>query len=874
MRGEHVQWLGDVLIAHERTRVVWWEPVTSEDGGSCRAFHVHVRPGTTTDTHVQVRATGLDGVCLCDRLVHWQPRETAPRRIDLEEQLQSVLIRAWSAGELVEEDHSCLLRGASFAIRMVDSSLALRDRLSDAVEGRVKAGIGTAKLLSQVRRVERSAMETTATQGMESESWAGLNNTAHDIFSLLPPRAPEHARFPVGAESRAQAVLHFADMVSKADQAYLVDPWFDIVGAQALLPRIRGGVALTVITNLATADSSAQRSMLRGWLASCRGIGLPENLQVACARSRRPTEQLFHDRFVLLRIAGRWRGFILTNSFSGLATKYSCFVVETPLSTTALLFEELQTLRNADLEEIWPPQRQPRQPANLREFPHCRAVLASLVPLSGLNQARLLRAAEARGFVVLRDGEVKWSMSPAVRERALEILIGAGQRSRRRLPYERGKNRRAVRHRRSCGSPSKKASFSVGRAVLAIGEMRARGLDVEADEVASRIGALQAAGIERELRRSFREDPDPTVLTANTRIERLRVRQSLALSVPEIAAAKIGHSMWQRCVWDAEGQESWGRCFAYAVLAHLAPDRAVKVAEDLLDADFVLSLRGGLHQRVHAWPDGLSAALLAAGSPLVRSLGIGAVLQDQASTDDSNHARFDCEKLLQFGATRAEVALHVAVWGMNAEESALPAAATALIAALQGVDGGGLDNVVEALFEEEIRTQRYLDAIVSASFEAPAHDAIAILTALIGRFARRFHELPKPHFSYSSVMAPLTSAMARAAAWVARGNGSSVADVIRSAARSDTLRSHMSPLTPYRYRQGTNSCDEGLGWVVIWELVAADAYRTFCQDNTPLEPAAENARDYLACTRLPDTSDARSAVLTILNDLEPNKVAP
>lgn len=409
---------------------------------------------------------------------------------------------------------------------------------------------------------------------------------------------------------------------------------------------------------------------------------------------------------------------------------------------------------------------------------------------------------------------------------------------------------------------------------MAIGEMRARGMAVEADEVANRIGASQAAGIERELRGSFRDDSNPTVINANARLERLRVRQSLALSVPKIAAAKIGHSMWQRCVWDAEGQESWGRCFAYAVLARLAPDRAVKVAEDLLDADFVLSLRGGLHQRVHAWPDGLSAALLAAGSPLVRSLGIGAVLQDQASTDDSNDARFDGEKLLQFGATRAEAALHVAVWGMNAEEPALAAAAQALIVALQGVDGGGLDNVVEALFAEELRSQRYLDAIVTASFAAPAHHAIAILTALIGRFARRFHELPRPLFSYSAVQATLTSAMARAAAYVARGSSSSVSDVIQSAARSGTLRSYMSPLTPYRYRQGADSCDEGLGWVVIWELVAADAYRTFYQDEEPLEPAAESARDYLARTRLPDTNDVTVAILSILTKLELNEVNP
>src|SRR5262249_11011604 len=154
-------------------------------------------------------------------------------------------------------------------------------------------------------------------------------------------------------------ILCFAKLLSGSEQTYLVDPWFDVVGAEALLTRVSGDVKLTVLTNLALAQGEhvEQCNRLIEFLQACTMMNLPENLKIICLTATPVERQLFHDRFLLVQRNGQWTAYVLTNSFSSLATQFPLFVVETPAGTTALLLRELENLmdqNSATAKQLWP----------------------------------------------------------------------------------------------------------------------------------------------------------------------------------------------------------------------------------------------------------------------------------------------------------------------------------------------------------------------------------------------------------------------------------------------------------------------------------------------------------------------------------------
>ncbi len=876
-RGEGVRWLGDIVIGKPARQVASWKSIPSADRKSCKAFEVRVQPGLTERVHVHVRAVGLDGMCLCDRILEWNSGDEAPRRIDLDEELASVSLRAWADGDLACEEQAACLRGFSTKVQLVGATYSIQDRITEKLESAVRAGAVDTRALDRARRGRSSGMSTRSASQMGSEPWAALGPAEHALFDVIRPRAEEYAYFPRSAEGRANAVIHFTKLISDADHAFLVDPWFDSVGAAELLMRVAGDVRLTIVTNLPFADHVARRERLREALRAVAVTGLPRDLRVLCVPSGGAGNQTFHDRFLVLRKQERWRGFVLTNSFSGWATTYPLFVVETPLATTALLLDELERLLDTThLHAVWPPPKPAPERRRVRadrgEFPHWRILLRSLVPNSGTNERAWLKVAESRGFLTLTDDGMKWLMGPAAREVMLRRLLDRTAHARFRRP-RRVRSPRWPAGARKLGQNQLGRGLGIGRAVLILGELVARGLDLDARTVANRLHPGTALDIERALARSFRDRADPTELSGDTTQDRLMLRQSLRADVEAVSAARFGISAWNDGLWDIGRHSSWDRCFAYAVLAYLAPERAVSLCEKLLDADLLLALVGSLHQRVAEWTDELASALIRSGSPVLRVLGAQSVAhrsfrgpRGQSVSRPSAPASASAE-LARMGVPQNDRALYATLWGVlgdGADAAGLTAMARLLGHELAGLEGEALAQVVEALFTEEARALPFLRSTVDQLLQAEEDHVTDALDAMVTRFARRFRAFGEKEVHFTGVVeAELTSVMAHAAAELARRRKVACSDVIRPAADLARIQAALVPLTPFRHRNEAAAADVALGWVALWELASAALLRTDARRAWP-EETLNLATAYLAAPQLGSSEQVREALSELL----------
>jgi hypothetical protein len=857
LRDAEIQWLGDVIVAERARATAWWEPVRSAENDSCRAFDVFVTPGLPS-VHVQVRVTGVDGMCLCDRLLEWHADDHSSQRISLSEELGAVFLRAWVDSQLVVEDQGVLVRGFNGTVSLVSSSYIIQDRLTRKLQGAVRGRAASAQLLSAAQKGQSTGMSTRLSSQMKSEAWSGLGRTAEAVLDFVLPPAPDYGYFPRGAEGRTQAVLHFAELLATAEQAYLIDPWFDATGAEALLPRVRGDVRLTVVTNLPSPRHREDRNQLEALLQSASAMGLPENLEVVCLSGARPEKPIFHDRFVLLRNDARWRGFVLTNSFSGLAADYSLFVVEAPFGTTALLLEELEELLakpNITATRLWPP---PRPVAVVRsergEFPTWRLFLQALVPRVRGAERTWLRAAEARGFLVLTEDGMKWRMTPAAREKALRWLLDQPRAKSHTRPG-RGRVRRGSNARIRASS-----GFDLGESVLLLGNLRARGLEVEAHDVGKRLRVGAATQIEVALRDSFRDDRDPTLLRYKASRERLGLRQNLSEDVPLARAAWAGLSLWCSGIRLLGRSNCWDRCFGYAVLAYLAPQRAVSLCEEYLDADLVLALAGPLHQCITVWSDALAVALVRSRSPVLRAFGAQSLVHSsfEATNTTGVEAPRDVAgavvRLRQASLSDEEIARYLIVWGVAGQTHLRDDIARELAQQLANLDPPTLDGIAEQLFEQELRAMDLLERLVGALDALEGSWVPAALASMVQRFAMRFRA-PYPDIYFSdTVHVQLTLVLSRAVVALSKRRGTTAAHEIDVAAQVADIKRVLIPLSPFRWRKGAAVADAALAWVVLWQMAAASSPN---RDGV-VEASPEAVQQVLGYLATPGFSQSRS----------------
>ncbi len=683
--------------------------------------------------------------------------------------------------------------------------------------------------MKAAQRGQVTGLTTRLASEAPTEPWADVGKTAHSLLDLVRPTEPAYARFPKGAVGRANAILQFANLVSQSARAYLADPWFDLKGAEDLLLRVRGDAKFTILTNLPGPSHAADVQALSVYLDKASALGLPQNLEVVCLCGSRPAKQIFHDRFLLLETEGRWRGFVLTNSFSGLASEYALYVVEAPLRTTALLleeFERLLALENVTYEKVWPPQpaegaRTIRSPDR---FDGDVGFVCALVPGRFRSHQDRLRVATARGLLLLTPNGTKWRMTPSGRDQFMRWFLGSRAR-----PFRlKGKPRNRVRLRAAQTQPGRRP-FGLGKAILVLGELVARGCDLGADLVAARLEARSAFAIELALRDGFSEDPDPTKLTAGSSHERLAIRQSLATTFPRQTGIRSGMSLWNASLHIFERRPPWDRCYAYAVLAYLDPERAVRLCEELLDADFVLALVGHLTRCADAWSYALAVALLRSRAATLRGLGAQALAHGSLNGPISHKVAAPSDTALAIanlrsaGAEVEEIALCVSHWGIASQPPVTQALAIVLAELAGEVQPPFIEDLAALLMEEEHRVEVFLGALVPTLSSSQAASASNLLRALVHNYAKKFIGALSDNFMFGDIDAPLVLVMAKAVVALANQAGTSPSALIRHVADVSRLEATLVPPTPFRPRAGAMGAEVAYGWTLLWELVAASS---------------------------------------------------
>jgi hypothetical protein len=868
-RGDHTRWLGDVVIAERRARrVAWWTCVASADGTSCRAIDVHVDPKARGRIHIHVRAAGVDEMCIYDRLLEWDAGVRDVRRIEFVEELGSVFLRGWLESALILEELSAVLRGFDGRVELIGGAYTIQDRLTQKLSAVARGKSAEQGVVKATQSGQMTALTTRISSSMRSEPWEGANATGDAIFDLLGPRAPDYAHFPVGAEGRATAVLHFAKLLKQSDQAYLIDPWFDVVGAEALVTRLSGDVKLTVLTNLPFGEGEhvEQSRRLADFLRAAAVMGLPENLKVICLTATPVERQLFHDRVVLLRKGGRWTGYVLTNSFSGLATQFPLFAVETPAGTTALLLREFERLTDPDFataKQVWPTVGAPMtpRPRDGGEFLYWRLVLLGLVPRNGAGERSWLQRAERKGFVISTGDGLKWMMKPDARETALTWLLNGPRASRLRRP-------RALR-RRTVHVDRVRLPFGSGIAVMLIGDLAARGMDVSADDVARRLGAARISELERALEGTFADDPNPRNLRAGMSRFRIQLRQNLTGELARAEAMEFGLHLWDGRYMQTGEPTRWGRCFAYAVLGCLAPERAVGLCERLLDADLVLVLVGFLQRGFAVWSPQLAIALARSRSPLLRVLGIESLAHGSFGPFRSSLANLDevraaIARIGEAGVGENDILCHLTMWALRgAAENR--GAAVAFRELVPKVSHRSVEDAVHSMLAGAMAAEPFLEVVIEQLIEDGSERATSALDAAVRRFAQRFATpLSAVLYFNVSIHMRLTIIMARALAFLASKRASQVASEIKKLMPVDEIEAAIAPLTPFRRREGAALADVALGWVTLWELLASCGPPTE-HGGVPV-PAEVVARvqTYLASRDLGQSGELRRVLMEML----------
>ncbi|MEJ7570199.1 MAG: VPA1262 family N-terminal domain-containing protein [Gaiellaceae bacterium] len=810
-----------------------------------------------------MRLVATDGAVITDVVRTWSAGDPPSFVIDAGQAVHRIDVRAWVGGELVLEEQSV----ANYEIRMQilmggGRATNLSDRLQKQVEGAVGAGQASAETLAAVGRVVERGLAMDRLLAAEPEPWRTARLLASSaLFDLVRAKPAAHEYFPVGADGRGRAIVAFAEKIREADRAWLLDPFFDVVGAEALLSRIGNVDAeLTIVTNLHEDDGKECNALL-GYLENMRGLGLP-NITVLRA-TRSGGDQAFHDRILVLNSGDQApRAFALTNSFSGLARRYPVIVVELPPGTTAAVLDDLDTLLgrsgsgSVQIAKLWPPEVARPPAPEPTSMPDWRWIVKRLVPTRRGKAMRLRRAVAAGYFAADGTAPPVWiARDTGHAERVLACLLP--------LPDKpRGVRRKPKRH-------------SMGRAIVALGDMAARGLPVTPEAVVARLPARAARKLEGFLRKRFAFPADPTIPYPGLNQNVMQLRQALTRTAASFEIVRYAGGIWSTGHLDLHGGGRRGRSFAYAVLCLLAPRRALRLAEDLLDPDLLEATVDHLAARVQPWTTSLSAAFLGARSALLRALAAHAVAGYEwcgavAPKRDLSAALDELRRVLP----SREIAILVAAWADPVRRPDLGIMAPLMLHALSRLD----DVDLEFLAMNLLRMSRpdFVVALFHVGLAAQHRDA-RVLGALVAAYGKRLAlptEAKAPELQVNEPNEfPLTTAAARATAAIAGCRGVTVASVVDDLCGRARLRTGVEPLTPFHDRPEFGFCLQALAWSVLWELLAASEGPGSAAAPPEREAAVASARDYIAMV---DARDRRYLVKEISAGVPPplDAVAP
>jgi hypothetical protein len=622
LRGAEAPRLGDVVLIEDASQVPPPVSFTSVRGAGAypEAVRVNIEPhARSSELTVNLRVIGSDDAVLDDVLVHWKPGEDPSFALPTNQRFGAVEVRVWRGGRLIWVAETAFILEIGLNMQLVSGTVVLNDRLTNLLERAIQAGNAPASALPPTRTVTQQAKGSQSVVGANRrEPWRQSFFAAPgEVFGLAPPPPPAAEYFPQGGGGRAAAILAFAKLL-RGGRTFLVDPFFDAYGAADLLPRISGDVDLTIITSLPD-DEQRSCERLVTYLNEARGY-LPFGIKVHRVTHSDSSDQAFHDRYlIVMGEAGLPRGFLLSNSFSGLARKYPMVVAEMNVGTTGAVLEDIERLLTSKgVTAIWPPPGP--GPSRHDAFgAGWRWYLGRLVSRAGRELKDWLAVARAEGWLLVdSDRNPAWST-----KRGQEVLD-------RTLPTsKRGSRLRPRAQHRGCRFMGQSAPL--GFRVAAIGERAARGLNVQVSDIAPRLSAGGARSLQAWLRASFRS-PETWERHGHWRT-RVSVQQALVDPVPTRDRVRFGLSLWSGTETAMALTHEFGRMFVYRVLLVLEPKLAVAVGVELGDPTFIAAALDWWH--LEAWHSAVTQAALSSSSAMVKALGVQSLAAPTTRGDHS-----------------------------------------------------------------------------------------------------------------------------------------------------------------------------------------------------------------------------------------------
>lgn len=403
--------------------------------------------------------------------------------------------------------------------------------------------------------------------------------------------------------------------ISEASRVILLDPFFDDIGAEALLGRIGNqSVDFTIITSLPAGISPLSFDRLNQFLRANAHTIRPNTRIYRLVKGSLP---YFHDRhLVLFGETPQPRVFNFTNSVSGLPLNYPLSMHELPEEEAGAVYSEIcEPLINAanGIRPIWPlrsmEERRREELARLFEFQGWQAFLEDFLPRGHRSEDEWLDVAISQGLLADEQGGVRlWKMR--------EFFFVERNAARLRELYLKP----------ILEAPGNPESWNSWRMVVA-GEIDAHGVDWVGDAIESliqQLGEDARAAATKGLSTALNYD-DPIPPSNGVW---LGYQACINARIPNDKLITSGLVAWH-CdpMLSPIKQPRFGRRFVYRLLFQLDAAVAVQLGTRLADPA-ILTAIDWLNDRGIAKKRDLVCALLESQSPWLRAVAAQAVASE------------------------------------------------------------------------------------------------------------------------------------------------------------------------------------------------------------------------------------------------------
>jgi len=386
--------------------VVWVEPPLAAKANlfvNCRMFS---------------GPTCKDRTCILDELHSCQARVIL--HFSPKEPYNEFEVSVWSDGKPVAYQHQVLL--GSIGINMTVPGPD--ERLITKWSQRFPQG-----LRARAETVRIDMTERMTTGPAHENPWQGSEGEARALVASWFPPATSGRFFENVQRSPLEAVEFLAAAIRQSEviRLTIVDPFFDRIGVESLLPRLRGVKEVKVLTSHVLATSFPQNGTvdLAAACEACRPF-LPSKLEVINIQSPGGSTQQFHDRYIVIdrKADGHTplkQVWMLSNSMSSLAVRYPLVIVPLAQEVANLVAAYVESLSRGQVpgrssvqaSVVWtnhsPPT--PQAPASAsrpnRQFPGWKLILELLVP-DTVSDAERARLAVAGGLLAANTPELDW----------------------------------------------------------------------------------------------------------------------------------------------------------------------------------------------------------------------------------------------------------------------------------------------------------------------------------------------------------------------------------------------------------------------------------------------------------------------------------